>query len=100
MAVNPTSPGPRGRDNSALWRHVRWAILLLIIAATAAACTGGTSGKPSRVTPSLGNVSLAWQFAGRSGTGFEHTEYDQRRHVLYYISTSGTGSFDKKKRKI
>ena len=60
----------------------------------AAACTSGASGKPSRVTPSLGNMSLAWQFTGRPAAGFEHTAYDQRRHVLYYISTSGTESFD------
>ena len=39
-------------------------------------------------------MSLAWQFTGRPGAGFEHTAYDQRRHVLYYISTSGTESFD------
>lgn len=94
MAVNSTSPGASGRESSALWRHVRWAIPLVIIAAMAAACTSGASGKPSRVTPSLGNMSLAWQFTGRPAAGFEHTAYDQRRHVLYYISTSGTESFD------
>lgn len=80
--------------NSALRRHVRWVILLVIVVATASACTGGASGKPSRVTPSPGNVSLAWQFTGRPGAGFEHTTYDQQRHVLYYISTGGTASLD------
>jgi hypothetical protein len=94
MAVNSTSPGASNRENSLLRRHVRWAILLVIIVATAAACTGGVSGKPSHVTPSLGNMSLAWQFTGRPGAWFEHTAYDQRRHILYYISTSSTGSFD------
>jgi hypothetical protein len=96
VAVISTSPcaGRGGRRRFALWQSVRCAILLTIIIVTAAACTDGSSAKPSLATPSLGNVNLAWQFTGRPGAGFGHSAYDPRRHVLYYISSSGTESFD------
>jgi PQQ-like domain len=96
MAFIPTSQcaGPSGRRRFSSWRAARCVILSAIITATLVACTGGPSAQQSHAAPSLGNVSLAWKFAGQHGASLGATAYDQRRHVLYYVSSSASSSFD------